>query len=311
MKGVYYPMISTLQEEILKLKKENNAVILAHCYQAKEILEIADETGDSYQLSVSALKYDCDTFIMCGVHFMAETVKMLSPDKKVILANKNAGCPMAEQFTPQDILKLKQEYPNAMVVAYVNTTAELKAVCDVCVTSATSVKICEKLPTDEIIFIPDCNLGEFTAKQIPNKKFIFVQGGCPIHGNIPETDVLKAKQEHPHALILCHPECTSKVTQYADYIGSTTGIMAYAKNSDSKEFIIGTENSIVDHLEYACPDKYFYPLSKNFICTDMKLTTLPDVKKALSGNGGLEITMSNDLISKARVCIDNMVELGK
>lgn len=304
-------MINTLQKEILKLKKEKNAIILAHCYQSKEILEIADETGDSYQLSVSALKYDCNTFIMCGVHFMAETVKILSPNKRVILANKNAGCPMAEQFTPQDILKLKQQYPNAMVVAYVNTTAELKAVCDVCVTSATSVKICKNLPSDEIIFIPDCNLGQFTAEQIPNKKFIFVQGGCPIHGNIPESDVIRAKQEHPNALILCHPECTSKVTQYADYVGSTTGIMAYAKNSESKEFIIGTENSIVNHLEYTCPDKYFYPLSKNFICADMKLTTLPDVKNALLENGGLEINMSDDLISKAKICINNMVELGK
>lgn len=305
-------MIKTLQKEILQLKKEKNVVILAHCYQAKEILEVADETGDSYNLSVSALKYpNCDTFIMCGVHFMAETVKILSPNKKVILANGDAGCPMAEQFTPKDILELKQEHPNASVVAYVNTTAELKSVCDVCVTSATSVKICEKISNDEIIFIPDCNLGYFTANEVPNKRFIFVQGGCPIHGNIPESDVIRAKQEHPNALVLCHPECNPKVTQYADYIGSTTGIMAYAKQSDCKEFIIGTENSIVDHLEYACPDKNFYPLSKNFLCADMKLTTLPDVKKALLGTGGLEINMSDELISKARVCIDNMVELGK
>ncbi|MCC8069658.1 MAG: quinolinate synthase NadA [Ruminococcus sp.] len=305
-------MIKTLQDEILQLKKDKNAVILAHCYQSKEILEVADETGDSYNLSVSALKYaNCDTFIMCGVHFMAETVKILSPNKRVILANGNAGCPMAEQFTIKDVLKLRQQYPKASVVAYVNTTADLKSVCDVCVTSATSVKICEKIPNDEIIFIPDCNLGSFTAERVPNKKFIFVQGGCPIHGNIPQSDVLKAKQEHPNALVLCHPECSPKVTQYADYIGSTTGIMAYAKQSNSKEFIIGTENSIVDHLEYACPDKYFYPLSKDFICADMKLTTLPDVKKALLGVGGLEIDMSNELISKAKVCIDNMVELGR
>lgn len=308
-------MISKIQEEILKLKKDKNAVILAHSYQAKEIIEIADETGDSYALSVAAKKHDCSAFIMCGVHFMAETVKMLSPDKRVFLANGEAGCPMAEQMDPELISQLKAKEPDRAVVAYINTTAALKEVCDVCVTSSTAVQIVEKMDADKILFIPDCNLGGYVAKQVPNKDIKLLEGGCPVHASVTASDLKRAKELHPEALVLVHPECREEVVRNADYIGSTSGIMNFAKNSHAKEFIIGTEISITEHLQYACPDKEFYNLSKKIICPNMKLTTLMDVYKTLlnmdKDNGkACEIKMSDEQIKRARVCIDEMMRLG-
>ena len=193
-------MIKNIQEEILKLKKEKNAVILAHSYQAKEIVEIADETGDSYALSTAAAKYDCDSFIMCGVHFMAETVKMLSPDKRVFLANSEAGCPMAEQMDPFIISQLKEKEPDRTVVAYINTTAALKTVCDVCVTSATAVKIVDRIKNNKILFIPDCNLGSYVQKQLPDKDIKLLQGGCPVHASVTLQDLKSVKEKHPEAL---------------------------------------------------------------------------------------------------------------
>jgi len=306
-------MISEIQKKIMELKKEKNAVILAHAYQAKEIVEIADETGDSYALSVAAKKYDCDAFIMCGVHFMAETVKMLSPDKRVFLANEIAGCPMAEQMEPELIAQLKEKEPDRTVVAYINTTAALKTVCDVCVTSATAVKICEKIENDKILFIPDCNLGSYVQKQLPHKDIKLLQGGCPVHAAITKSELEKVKKQHPDALVLVHPECRPEIADAADYVGSTTGIMKYARESDAKEFIIGTEISITEHLQYEMPEKDFYNLSKSLICPNMKLTTLMDVYKTLLNldNGkAFEIKMDDELIRKAKVCIDEMIRLG-
>ncbi len=307
-------MIKDIQEKILKLKKEKNAVILAHSYQAKEIVEIADETGDSYALSVAAQKHDCDSFIMCGVHFMAETVKMLSPDKRVFLANSGAGCPMAEQMDPVMIGQLKKREPDRSVVAYINTTAALKTVCDVCVTSATAVKIVKNMDNDKILFIPDCNLGSYVQKQVPQKDIKLLQGGCPVHASVTLTELKKAKAEHPDALVLVHPECRPEITEAADYVGSTSGIMKYAMESDAKEFIIGTEMSITEHLQYACQDKEFYYLSKKILCPNMKMTTLMDVYKTLQNidNGkAFEIIMDDEEIRKARVCIDEMIRLGE
>ena len=307
-------MIKDIQSEILKLKKEKNAVILAHSYQAKEIVEIADETGDSYALSVAAAKHDCDAFIMCGVHFMAETVKMLSPDKRVFLANSGAGCPMAEQMDPVMISQLKEKEPDRAVVAYINTTAALKTVCDVCVTSATAVKIVQKMENDKILFIPDCNLGSYVQKQVPNKDIKLLQGGCPVHASVTLTELKAVKAQHPDALVLVHPECRPEVTAEADYVGSTSGIMKYAMESDAKEFIIGTEMSITEHLQYACPEKEFYYLSKKILCPNMKMTTLMDVYKTLQNldNGkAFEIIMDDEEIRKARVCIDEMIRLGE
>ncbi len=302
--------IKELQEEIIKLKKEKDICILAHSYQTKEITEIADYMGDSFQLSVLATKVPQKTVIMCGVRFMAETVKLLSPEKTVYLANPTAGCPMAEQMDKEMIQQVKEEYPDYTVVAYINTTTALKTVCDVCVTSASAVKIVKNLPEKNILFIPDCNLGSYVAKQVPEKNIKLLKGGCPIHASIPAQDAKTAKELHPQAELLVHPECTAEVVAYADFVGSTSAIMDYAVKSDKKEFIIGTEISIAQHLAYECPDKTFYTLSKELICSDMKATTLVDVYRTIIGSGGEEITLDDDTMTKARKCIDKMIELG-
>ena len=302
--------IKELQEEIIRLKKEKDICILAHSYQTKEITEIADYMGDSFQLSVLATKVPQKTVIMCGVRFMAETVKLLSPEKTVYLANPVAGCPMAEQMDKEMIQQVKSEFPDYTVVAYINTTTALKTVCDVCVTSASAVKIVKNLPDKNILFIPDCNLGSYVAKQVPEKNIKLLKGGCPIHASIPAEDAKAAKELHPQAELLVHPECTAEVVAYADFVGSTSAIMDYAMKSDKKEFIIGTEISISQHLAYECPDKTFYTLSKELICSDMKATTLVDVYRTIIGSGGEEITLDDDTMTKARKCIDKMIELG-
>ena len=302
--------LKDIQEEILKLKKEKDICILAHCYQSPDILEVADFVGDSFALSVSASKVTNKTVIMCGVRFMAETVKILSPDKKVILANGDAGCPMAEMMDKELIEQVKKQYPDYTVVAYINTTSELKTVCDVCVTSSSALKICKSLDTDKILFIPDKNLGSYIAKQLPEKEFKLLSGGCPTHARMGISEVKKAKAAHPEALFLVHPECVPEVVAEADYVGSTTGIMNYAKESDAKEFIIGTESSIVSHLQLACTDKMFYPLSKALVCHNMKLTTIVDVLNSVKGIGGEEIELDEDVRLGAKRCINKMIELG-
>ncbi len=302
--------IKELQEKILRLKKETDTVILAHSYQAREIVEIADFTGDSYKLSVDAKNTTSKNILFCGVRFMAETAKILSPDKRVILSHKDAGCPMAEQMDAEMISAVKASDPERVVVAYVNTTAELKTVCDVCVTSSSALKIVRALDSDKILFIPDCNLGDYIRRNVPEKDIKLLQGGCPTHAAVTPKEALAAKNEHPDALLLVHPECVPGVVELADYVGSTSGIMEYAKKSDAKEFIIGTENSISEHLQYDCPDKMFYPLTKNLVCRNMKLTTLPDVYNALTGRSGEEIIMDDALIAAARKCIDEMIRLG-
>lgn len=299
-----------LQDEILKLKKENDVCILAHAYQSHDIWEIADYVGDSYGLSVQAAKSEAKTVLMCGVRFMAETVKILSPEKKVILSHPEAGCPMATQMDVDLIKALKAQNPGYMVAAYINTTAELKTVCDVCVTSSSAVKVIRNLDSKDILFVPDCNLGKWVADQIPEKNIKLVHGGCPTHVRITEKDVKKARALHPEALLLVHPECLPEVSEAADYVGSTTGIMDFAKKSEAKEFIIGTENSIVQHLQFACPDKQFYALSKDCVCHNMKLTTLADVYNCVAGIGGEEIELTDEVRVRAKNCLDRMLELG-
>ena len=302
--------IPELQQEILKLKKEKDVCILAHSYQTREITEIADFTGDSFQLSVKASQVPHKTVIMCGVRFMAETVKLLSPEKTVYLSNPIAGCPMAEQMDKDMISMVKEQYPDYTVVAYINTTTELKTICDVCVTSSSAVKIVKKIENDNILFIPDCNLGHYVAEQVPEKNIKLLQGGCPIHVRVTPKDVKAAKELHPNAEVLVHPECVPGVVELADFVGSTSAIMNYAAASDKKEFIIGTEISISTHLAYDCLGKKFYPLSKNLICPNMKSTTLVDVYNILLGNGGEEINLDDETRAKAKVCIDKMIELG-
>ncbi len=265
--------IAQLQQEILRLKKEKDVCILAHSYQAREICEIADFTGDSYKLSVDASKADNQNILMCGVRFMAETCKILSPEKTVVLASPIAGCAMADQMDKALIEQVKKHYPNHTVVAYINTTASLKTICDVCVTSSSAVKIVNRIPNKDILFIP--------------------------------------KALYPDAELLVHPECVPAVCAQADYIGSTSGIMDYAVKSDKKEFIIGTEISIAEHLQYMCPDKQFRILSLKLICPNMKATTLVDVYNCLTGSGGEEIVLDSDVIRDAKRCIDEMIRLGE
>lgn len=302
--------IRELQDEIIRLKKEKDICILAHAYQSHDIWEVADYVGDSYGLSVQAAKAAQSTVLMCGVRFMAETVKILSPQKRVLLSNSNAGCPMAEQMDVELISGVKKMYPDYTVVAYINTTSELKTICDVCVTSSSAVQIVKNIENKNILFIPDCNLGKWVADQVPEKNIKLLQGGCPTHVRMSKRDVEKARKAHPDALLLVHPECLPEVSELADYRGSTTGIMDYAKKSDAKEFIIGTENSIVQHLQFACPDKQFYPLSRDCVCHNMKLTTLGDVYQCVKGTGGEEIKLDEEVRIKAKRCIDTMLELG-
>ena len=299
-----------LQEAVLKLKQEKDVCILAHAYQSQDIIEIADYIGDSFGLSRQAQTASQKTLLMCGVRFMAETAKILSPDKKVLLSHPDAGCPMAEQLTIEELRNLKKQYPNAAVVAYINTTAELKTECDICVTSASALSIMKKLPNKEILFIPDCNLGSWIAEQVPEKTFYFINGGCPVHTSISVDAVKNAKRKHPDALLLVHPECQKEVTALSDFAGSTTAIMKFVEKSDAKEFIIGTENSIVEHLQFEYPKKTFYALSKSCICQDMRLTTLMDVYHCLLGNAGEEITLADDIRLSAQKCIDAMLELS-
>lgn len=299
-----------LQDEIIRLKKEKDICILAHAYQSHDIWEVADYVGDSYGLSVQAAKAAQSTVLMCGVRFMAETVKILSPQKRVLLSNSNAGCPMAEQMDVELISGVKKMYPDYTVVAYINTTSELKTICDVCVTSSSAVQIVKNIENKNILFIPDCNLGKWVADQVPEKNIKLLQGGCPTHVRMSKRDVEKARKAHPDALLLVHPECLPEVSGLADYRGSTTGIMDYAKKSDAKELIIGTENSIVQHLQFACPDKQFYPLSRDCVCHNMKLTTLGDVYQCVKGTGGEEIKLDEEVRIKAKRCIDTMLELG-
>lgn len=303
--------IREMQDKILKLKKEKDFCILAHSYIKREIIEIADIVGDSFKLSRDVCNAPQKNILFCGVHFMAETAKMLNMDKKVYLANGGAGCPMAEQMDPAMLKYMKEKEPDRKVVAYINTTAALKTYCDVCVTSSSAVEIVKKMEGDKLLFIPDCNLGAFVKEQVPEKDIKLVQGGCPIHASVTKEEAEEAKRLHPKALLLVHPECVPAVVEQADYVGSTSGIIAYAKKSDNKQFIIGTELEIAETLQYECPDKEFFLLSKKLICPNMKITTLVDVLNTLENpEKGFEIKMTEAEAAQAKKCIDEMLRLG-
>ncbi len=303
--------IAELQSKIKNLKQSKDICILAHTYQSQAVKEIADYTGDSFGLSLHGAQTDKKKIIMCGVRFMAETVKLLSPEKTVFLANENAGCPMAEQMDKELITSVKEYYPDYTVVCYINTTTELKSVCDVCVTSSTAVDIIRKIQNDKILFIPDCNLGSFVSKQIPEKTIKLLHGGCPIHAKVTKEDATAAKSSHPNAVLLCHPECIPDVTEMCDFVGSTSDIIEYIRHSQENEFVIGTEMGVAEQMSFEFPDKNFYLLSKNLICPNMKMTSPADVYKTLLGTGGEEISIPDSTMRKARQCIDKMIELGK
>ncbi|MBO4219523.1 MAG: quinolinate synthase NadA [Clostridia bacterium] len=302
---------SEIQKEILRLKSEKNCCILAHSYQSGEILEVADFTDDSFALSTAANRIDCGTVILCGVRFMAETVKILSPEKHVILANPSAGCPMADSIDAEKVRELKRQYPGYAVVAYINTTAEVKAECDVCVTSSSAVRIMDNLDSDGIIFIPDINLGRYVKNRFGEKDIILYDGCCPRHACISADTVRSVMKLHPDARFLVHPECGEDVVDLAHFVGSTKEIMDEAASGNAGEYIIGTEISIVQHLSRACPDKKFYPVSNDLVCGDMRITSLSDILGALNGTGGEEIYIRQEILDKARGSIDRMIELGR
>lgn len=301
--------IRDIQNEIIKLKKQQNAVILAHSYQSPSILEIADYSGDSFKLSSLAQKLDEPVVYLCGVRFMGETVKLLSPQKKVILPVPQATCPMAEQISPQRVLDFKKENPSYKVVAYINTTAALKAVCDVCVTSSSALKIVAALEENDILFIPDKNLGGYIKEKLPQKNILLWDGYCPVHNGVTVQECEDAKRLFPQALFLMHPELPAEILHYGDIIGSTADILKYAIETD-KDCVIGTEKAIVDYLKLARPDKKFNLLSKKLICPDMRLTSLADIYAALNGNGGEEIVLSEALMQSAVRPIEEMIRLG-
>lgn len=300
---------TALIDEIQKLKKEKNAVILAHCYEHAEIDEVADFVGDSLYLSRQAAKTDADIVVFCGVYFMAETAKILSPNKKVLLPNLSAGCAMADMINLEKIKDFKVKNPNIPVVCYVNSTAEVKSECDICCTSANAVEVVKSLNTDKVLFVPDRNLGGYVQSKLTDVEIICYDGCCPIHNDLTVEDVLKQKQANPNAKVLVHPECVKAVTDMADYVGSTTGIMNYVKTSDDKEFIIVTEIGVVERLERDYKDKKFIHISERAICPSMKYIQLEDVLSALKEEK-FEINVSEKLIKEAFAPIEKMISVG-
>ena len=297
--------------EIQRLKKEKNAVILAHCYQNIEIDEIADFVGDSLYLSQMAEKTDADIIIFAGVYFMAQTAKILNPAKKVILPNLKAGCDMADMINLQQLREFKNKYPNVPTVCYINSTAEVKAECDICCTSSNAIKIVESLKSPKVLFLPDKNLGRWVEKQLGNVEVITYNGCCPIHNKLNPTGIKETKSQYPNALVLAHPECVEDFLNLADYVGSTTGIMNYVKNSNEKEFIVATEKGVLDRLKRDYPNKKFYDINNTpSICQSMKLNTVKDIYNALQ-NEAPEITVDKEIAQKALKCIERMLEVSK
>lgn len=294
-----------MKEQIRKLAKEENAIILAHNYEPQEIQEIADLCGDSLELSIKASETDADIIVFCGVHFMAETAKILSPNKTVLLPNPEAGCPMADMVTPEDLLKKKQELNNIPVVTYVNSSAAVKAISDICCTSANVVDIVSKIDADEILMTPDRNLAQYAAKHT-TKKIHLWEGYCPFHNEMKKEDAKKAKELHPGAVLIAHPECPPETLELADEIASTSGMIRIAKESKAKEFIIATEKGHLYPLQKACPDKIFYSASDKIYCQDMKKITLEQVKNSLETGYG-EITLPEDIRLKALGCVQKMI----
>ena len=302
---------SEIIKKIISEKEKRGIKILAHTYQIPDIIDLADVTGDSFKLAEAAKEIDCDKVIVCGVRFMAESVKILSPEKTVVLASPEATCPMAEQIAPERIRRLKEESPDVAVCAYINTTAALKEEADVCVTSSSAVKICKNIENDKILFIPDKNLGSFVAKALPEKEFILLDGFCPVHNQLTAEDVIAAKTAHPDALFAVHPEAPAEVVALADYVGATSGIIDFCLNKTEKEVIIGTECGVWEYLSLHYPERKFYQLApEKLICKDMKYTDLNALLAAVIGEGGEEIEIAEENRMKAKKSIDEMLRLG-
>lgn len=303
--------ISELKRKIIEAKKKTGTVILAHTYQEPDIIDIADITGDSFFLSKKAAEIKAERVVMCGVRFMAESVKILSPETETILPVLSATCPMAEQILPERVRKFKEENPEAQVVAYINTTAALKAECDVCVTSSSAIKIVDKIDAPSILFIPDQHLGSFVKEKLPHKNIILWDGYCPVHAQLTKEDVIECKKAHPDAVFAVHPESPAEVVALADMVGATSEIINYAKAQKGK-VIIGTERGVVDYLAIneENGDRFIQLAPEKLCCEDMKKISLEDVYKSIIGEAGEKIELPEDLRKKALVSINRMLELG-
>ena len=297
-----------LKKKIEKLKKKRNAVIIAHNYQRDEIQEIADISGDSLALAQAAVRTDAEVIVFCGVHFMAESAAILNPGKKVIIPVLEAGCPLADMITPEKLRAKRKQYPDAAVVCYVNTSAEVKAQSDIACTSSNAVEIVRSLKEKRVIFVPDKNLGRYVQSQVPEKEIILWEGFCPTHIRVQEEDVIKTKKEHPAAEVISHPECNPEVLALSDHICSTGGMFKYVKQSRSKEFIIGTESGMLYKLQKENPDKRFYLPTQNLVCANMKLITLGWVAHSLE-KLVYEVNVSEEVREKALMALDKMLQV--
>lgn len=299
-----------MKEEILKLKKEKNAVILAHSYQNIEIDEVADYVGDSLYLSQMAAKTDADMIVFAGVYFMAETAKILSPNKKVLLPRMESGCLMADMVNLKQLREFKSKHPNIPTVCYINSTAEVKSECDICCTSSNAVKIVKSLNAKEVLFAPDTYLGKWVESQLDGVNVITYPGYCPTHLRITTEDIIEQRNKYPEALVLAHPECHQDVARLADYVGSTTGIINFAAQSNKKQFIIATELGVVERLERDHPEKEFILITPKAVCSNMKWHHLEDILNALKFEQ-YEINVDEEIAKKAITCIDRMLEVSK
>lgn len=300
--------MNKLIEKINKLKKEKNAIILAHCYQKPEIDFVADFVGDSLKLSQEAAKTNADIIVFAGVYFMAQTAKILSPEKKVLLPRLDSGCPMADMINREQIIEFKKQHPNITTVCYINTTAEVKAECDMCVTSSNAIRVVKALNKDKILFLPDANLGRWIEKNCEGVEVIKYSGYCPVHFDITVPELEKIKKEQPSAMVLMHPECNEKSLEMADFIGSTTEIMNFVKNSNEKEFIIATELGVLQRLVRDYPDKSFYLATSKAVCPNMKKNSLEDILHVLETEEN-EIIVEDTLIEKSLLPIRRMLEI--
>lgn len=299
----------TIQQEIQKQKQAQDAVILAHYYVNPEVQEIADYIGDSYYLSKIAVELPQSTIVFCGVSFMGESAKLLNPEKRILMPDATADCPMAHMADAEKIASLRAQYPDLAVVCYINSTAALKALSDVCVTSSNAVKIVKAMPNQHIFFIPDGNLGRFVAQQVPEKHIILNDGGCPVHAEVQAETVRRAKEAHPGVKVLAHPECTAEVLALADYIGSTSGILQFATEQPDNAFLICTEEGILHKLQEQNPHKQFY-MAAPMCCNDMKLITLEKVKAVLE-SGDNAVSVDATLAQRSMLPLQRMLELSK
>ncbi len=294
------------KSEILRLKEERQAVIVAHFYQDGEIQDIADKVGDSFELSRFCATTDKNVIVFCGVHFMAESAKILSPEKTVLLPAIDAGCPMADMAKVEDLKRLKEKYPEAAVVCYVNTTAAIKAECDICCTSSIAEKVVRSLPQKQVLFLPDRNLAQYVAKQVPEKEFILWPGFCPTHNALTIMHVKEAREAHPEAVLVVHPEAPPEVVELADFVGSTKQIIDFCTASQAQEFIIGTEEGVLHQLHKLNPEKSFHMLKYRFICPNMKKTSLEVLYESLRDMKH-EITLDKETIKKASHSLEKML----